>query len=301
VNPRLEDLEQRLGPFSFAGQDRVVVLHQKRIAGASDPSFAQTLTGVEVRDAAGNVAYQKTFSYRVEDGRFRPSVSASAEVSSGKTGTGLVIHYIEDTATGPGVPQTKEFWQLFGLVNGKLAPLGKPLPIGEGMTGGPYMGVVMTRASNGAVSVVSQPDTMELRAWTGSFYVYVPLRVDWNHGGLTAGQRCFEMMGGTIQEHGCDMRVEANRKPAAEEFTFVRLFFEAQENEGNVQHVVLQKNSKVDILGARAITTWNEKGDLIEPVFTDIWLHLRIDGQEGWIHTDEDFAAAGLPSLSLAQ
>ena len=300
-NPGVEDLEQRLGPFSLAGQNTVVILHQKRIAGASDATLAETLAGVEIRDAAGNIAYQKTFLFRVEDGRFRPSVSASAELSSGKTGAGLLVHYTEDTASQLGVPQTNEFWQLFSLVNGKIAPLGKPLPIGEGMTGGPYMGVVMARAPNGAGSVISEPDTIELRAWTGSFYAYMPLRVDWNHGGLTAGQRCFEMMGGSIQERGCDMRIEANRKPPAAEFTFVRLFFEAQENEGNVQHVVLQKDSKVEILGARAITTWNENGDLIQPVFSDIWLHMRIDGQEGWIHTDQDFAAAGLLSQGPKQ
>ncbi len=70
-NPGVEDLEQRLGPFSLAGQNTVVILHQKRIAGASDATLAETLAGVEIRDAAGNIAYQKTFLFRVEDGRYR--------------------------------------------------------------------------------------------------------------------------------------------------------------------------------------------------------------------------------------
>jgi len=145
-------------------------------------------------------------------------------------------------------------------VNGKLAPLGKPVPICEGVAGGPFMG--MMRAANGTVSAISQPDAIEVRAWTGNFYVFVPLRVEWSHGGLAQGQRCVEMFGGRLKDVGCDMRVETVRKPPADQFTFARVFFEANENLGSVEHAVVQKDSKVEILGARAITTWNENAPL---------------------------------------
>jgi hypothetical protein len=161
------------------------------------------------------------------------------------------------------------------------------------------MGVVM-KAVNGSVSVISQPDTFELRAWTGYFYVIVPLRVDWSHGGLAEGQRCVEMFGGRLLDVGCDMRVEAARKPPSDEFTFARLFVEAKENFGSAEHVVIGKDSKVEILGSSAITTWNENGDLIQPVFSDLWLHMRFDDRTGWIHGQEDFAAVGLPAGSPA-
>jgi hypothetical protein len=167
------------------------------------------------------------------------------------------------------------------------------------LTGGPFMGVMM-RASNGIVSVIGQPDTIEVRAWTGYFYVFVPLRVDWGHGGLAQGQRCMEMIGAGLKEVGCDMRVAAVRKPPADEFTFARLFVEANENLGSVEHVVLQKDSKVEILGARAISTWNENDELIQPIIADLWLHVRIDDRAGWIHGEEDFSAVGLPAASPA-
>jgi hypothetical protein len=297
---RVEDAEQRTGPFAIAGQNYTVVLHEKRLANVSDPTFAQTLAGVQISDAAGNASYQKAFSYAIERGRFQRSLSASAQLVSGKTGAGLVIHYREQTAVSQtSALQTRESWQLFGLVSGKLAPLGKPVPIGEGVAGGPFMGVMM-RAGNGTVSVISQPDNIEVHVWTGYFYVIVPLRVDWNHGGLTQGQRCMEMLGGGLQEVGCDMRGEGARKPPADEFTFVRLFVEANENMGSAEHVVVQKGSKVEILGSSAITTWNENGELIQPVFSDLWLHVRIDDHAGWIHGEEDFAAVGLPAGSPA-
>ena len=161
------------------------------------------------------------------------------------------------------------------------------------------MGVMM-RAANGTVSVIGAPDTVEVRAWMGSFYVFIPLRVDWGHGGLAQWQRCMEMMGGTLKEVGCDMRVDAARKPAVDEFTFLRLFAEANENQGSVEHVVVQKDSQLEILGSRAILIWTENAGLIQPVFPDIWLHLRIDNRTGWIHGEEDFAAAGLPAGSPA-
>ena len=161
------------------------------------------------------------------------------------------------------------------------------------------MGVMM-RASNGAVSVISQPDTIEVRAWSGSFYVFVPLRVNWSHGGLAEGQRCMEMFGGALRNVGCDMRVEANRKPFTEEFAFVRLFQEARENFDTAEHVVVQKDSKLEILGARAIVSWDENSELVRPVFSDVWLHVRINQREGWVGGEEDFAAIGLPAGSPA-
>lgn len=298
---QVEDSEQHAGPFAIAGQNYTVVLHEKRLVGGAESAFAETLAGIEIRDAGGAAAYQEALPYAIEQGRFLQSLSASAGVISGKTGAGLVIHYREQTpAPQTGAPGIAEFWQMFGLVNGKLAPLGKPAPIGEGATGGPFMGVMM-RAANGTVSVVSQPDTIEVRAWTGYFYVFVPLRVDWNDGGLAQGQRCFEMMGGGNREVGCDMRVEAETKRRTEEFSFVRVFSEADGKMGEPEHVVVQQDSKVEILGSSAITKWNQRGELAQPVFSDVWLHVRIDDHTGWIHGDGDFAAVGLPSKSPAQ
>lgn len=300
VDGPVQDADEQAGPFAIAGQNYSVVLHVKRLAGVSDPALAQMLAGLDISDAAGNLSYQKLFPYAMDQGRFSRNLTASVQSATGKTGAGLVIHYREQmTASQTSAAQITESWQLFGLVNGKLAPLGKPAPIGAGATGGPYMGVVM-KAVNGSVSVISQPDTIELRVWTGYFYAFIPLRVDWNHGGLAQGQRCMEMIGGGLKEAGCNMRVEAARKPPGGEFAFARLFVEANDNPGSVEHVVIGKDSKIEILGCRAITTWNENGELIQPVFSDLWLQVRIDDRSGWIHGQEDFTAVGLPAGSPA-
>jgi hypothetical protein len=297
---RMEDYEQRAGPFAVGGQNYAVILRGKRIVNAGGPGPAQTLVDVKITDASGNAVYEKAFSNATQQGQFSRSLSASAELMSGKTGAGLVIRYLEQSQISrTSVLQSQETWQLFGMVNGKLAPLGTPAPIGSAGSGGPFMGVMM-RASNGTVTVISQPDTIEIRAWTGYFSVFIPLRVNWNNGGLAQGQRCMEMWGGGLREVGCDMRVEAERKPAADEFTFARLFSEASENMGTPDHIVLQKDSKVEVLGSRAIAMWTENAERIQPNLSDLWLHVRIDTREGWIHGDEDFAAVGLPTGSPA-
>jgi len=297
---RFDDAERRAGPFAIGEHNYTVIFHEKRFTNVSDRTRTETLAGVEIDDAAGRVSYMNSFSSVIDQGRFQRILSAFAETISGKTGTGLLIHYREHmAASSASAPQITESWQFFGFVNGKLALLGKPAPFGAPAAGSSHTGSMM-RPANGTVSVISQPDTIELRTWTGYFYAFVPLRVDWNHGALTQGQRCLDMIGGRLKEIGCDMRAEAERKPPSDESTSVRLFIEANENMGEPEHVVMQKDSAIEILGSRAMTTWNENGQLIQPVFADIWLHVRIDDHTGWIHDEEDFSAIGLLAGSPA-
>src|SRR5258708_23193092 len=103
-----------------------------------------------------------------------------------------------------------------------------------------------------------------------------------------------EMIGGRLREVGWYMRVEEDRKPPAHEDRFAGLFVEPNETMGEPEHVVMQKDSTIEILGSRAMTTWKENGQLLQPAFADIWLHVRIDDRAGWIHGEEDFSAIGL-------
>jgi hypothetical protein len=295
---RVKDTEERDGPFIIGGQNYIVLVQKKRLANLDDSASLETLSRVEITDASGAVAYSEEFPAAIEQGRAQSLVSVSLQPASGKTGNGLLMRYVEHrVASQAGGVSAVESWQLIGLVNDKIAPLGKPSQIGTAGAGGPFMGVMM-RATNGTVSVISQPDTIDVRAWSGSLYVFIPLRVNWNHGGLAEGQRCMEMLGGGLREVGCDMRVEVNRKPSAAEYSFLRVFPEAHEDPEAVEHVVVQKDSKVEILGARSIVTWQENGDLIRPAFSDVWLHVRVDQHDGWISGEEDFLAVGLPAGS---
>ena len=62
------------------------------------------------------------------------------------------------------------------------------------------------------------------------------------------------------------------------------------------EHAVIRRNSKVEFLEAAGVLHWQEAGDFVSlTVDGDLWLKVRIDGREGWIHTQEDFNAIGLP------
>ena len=78
--------------------------------------------------------------------------------------------------------------------------------------------------------------------------------------------------------------------------TFVRLHVEAEEGFGTPDHVVVKKDSKVEFLAAEGEVQWeeDEHGVGLSPG-DDFWIKVRIDGKEGWIHTQEDFMAIGLP------
>jgi hypothetical protein len=81
-----------------------------------------------------------------------------------------------------------------------------------------------------------------------------------------------------------------------DEETFVRLHAEASEEMGNPQHLVVKKSSNVEFLAAEGDVEWQEddRGASLNPG-DDFWIKVRIDGKEGWIHTQEDFEAIGLP------
>ena len=60
-------------------------------------------------------------------------------------------------------------------------------------------------------------------------------------------------------------------------------------------HVVVKKDSQVEILAGKVFVTLEEsKSGINLGVGPDIWVKVRIDGKEGWIHTEEDLQAVGL-------
>jgi hypothetical protein len=292
----LQDVEQSRGPFSLVGNTFTIVLRSKRLRAASDSTVRLTLAALEIRDKSGAVLYRKVFPYEVRGGTFRQSVSASTRLVSGGSFAALLIHYV----TVPAAPADAESWQLFHFLGGRLVLFDQPVSAAPKQ--GPYGGFVAL-SPNGVrpAGFGVQGDLIELRVWTGNFYVLLPLRVDWQHNRLTPGEECFEMHGGSLREIGCDLRVEAEYKSVSPDMGFVRLFHDATENEYNVRHLVLNKDAKIEFLGAKAIATWNAAGDAMKVRLSDLWLKVLIDDNDdnlGWIHTDEDFTAVGLPSGS---
>jgi hypothetical protein len=284
--PQLEDIEERKGPFSFGGQTFTVVLHSKRMPGLIEDS-AQTLASLDIVDAAGAIRHHEEFPHAIENGEFSDTCSVSINPIKGSNGAGLLL----DTGCLPSAPLSGGPWQIFGIVNGKLAPIGKPLYTEGGM--GDFVPGQINHIGN-LTQIL--PDELRIRVFTGYFFVSVPVMVNWMEGKLALGQHCFYQTGHGAAEGGCEMPVEgveAHRD--GQDVTFVRMFSESTEQTGAPAHVVIQRNSRVEVLAAKVLIKWDEGKDSIGlGVGDDIWVKIRVDSKEGWIHTDEDLQSIGL-------
>jgi hypothetical protein len=283
---QLEDVEKTLGPFRMDGRDYTVVLREKRRSGAltSDPDAA-ALAWLEIRDRSGTVLHHERFDYSADERGFESSCSASVQLLKGSMNSALLI----DAGCLPSAPESGGTWQVFGVWSGKFMRLGRPFT-----TQGQMIRFVPGLVTKIGKATSFQPDVIELRTWTRNFHVTVPLTLNWIQGQLVP-PRCFEQTEHGMLEGSCELKVEVEPTPVEDELTFVRLFTEADERFGTPKHVVVKRDSKVEFLGAR-VRVVPSSGTVLEiGVADDPWLHVRIDGLEGWLHTQEDFAAIGVP------
>src|SRR5580704_1744445 len=286
AKPEFQNIEERKGPFAFGGQTFTVVAHNLRITGKQGES-ALALASFDIVDAAGAVLHHEEFPHAVEDGEFTDTCSVNVKPITGSNGAGLLL----DTGCLPSAPMSVGPWQIFGVVKGKLSRIGKTLSA-EGEMGEFVPGKV------NHVGNLTQilPDELKFRLFTGYFFVSLPVRVNWMEGKLALAQHCLYQTGHGMAEGGCEMPIEGvERHPGEQDLTFVRMFSESNEQIGTPAHVVVKKDSRVEILAGKVLVTWKEETDEIElGVGDDIWVKVRIDGKEGWIHTDEDLQAIGL-------
>jgi hypothetical protein len=291
---RVLDTEQTLGTYAIASHKYTVIAHEKALTRSSDPKFAATLGEIEVRGTSGGPVYRKVFPADLLDGHFAKAITASASVFEGAGGAALVIRYIEE----PSAPGEDESWQVFALVNNKLALIGAPLPPGgsDGLAVGGVLTGVMVGGGVNVMPLASKAEALEFRAWTGNFFVYVPVRMDWAAGQWGEGEQCFANTTGTLTKTGCNMRILAAARPQAQGLV-VSLYAEPVEDPYHAEQVPVVSGSRFEILAARAIVNWRDSGDRVSCSFEDMWLRVRVKaGQEGWIHSGPDFVALGLPS-----
>ena len=300
---QIEDIANRLGPFEIGGQQFTVLLRMKRVLGPGavvDPDFQETLETVEILGPDGAIHHEQSFLLpEVSGGSFVETTHATAQFLQGSQGSGLLLTH----GMVPSTPLGGLSWQVFGVLGRRLMPLSKPVFLeGDLVNAGDGTQVVRTSVEPGVEPRVEAGldggDMLHFRVWTGNFFVIIPLEVDWFLGKLAPAWQCRKMTSRGPMPI-CQVRVRAERIPAEEDMTFVRLHQEAhQETEeglGTSAHVVVRKDSEIEFLAAETEVIWAEDENGVGlTVSDDVWLKVRIDGKEGWIHTQEDFLAIGL-------
>ena len=279
--------ERVAGPVAVGGRTFRVALQVKQLRGGGtpDPDFGETVSLVQIRDEDGRVQFQRSLPYKVLGDRFEETTAVHAEILKGRAGSGLLLTY----GVAPSTPLGGQSWQVFGVVNGKLGPFSGPISA-EGNLASQSSGSI----TDATWDETLKADVLNFRIWTGNFFVIVPLRIDWTMGSVRPAYRCWKMTGSGLIE-ACRFRVEAERRPE-EGLTFVRLFQEADEKVSIPLHAVIKEDSVIEFVEAEAELQWEESaGQIGLSVSEDIWLKVRIDGKEGWIHSQEDLLAVGLP------
>src|SRR4029077_16486414 len=209
---------KRLGPFSIAGRDYTIELQTKKIRPGSKDESGDTVVGMEIQDAAGAVQYRRTFPYAEAAQDYFESWSVSALLLGGANGNGLLVNY--DDYSEPSAPgeEPTVWFQVFGVLNGKLAPFGAPLEVQGGLLGEYLIG----NTYKAARPLGAQADAVEFKVWTGHCRLIYPVRVDWRQVKLSPAQECANT--GGEQGEGCQYRIVPEDELYNSRITFVRLW-----------------------------------------------------------------------------
>jgi hypothetical protein len=286
---RLAGSDETQGPFHVGGQTFTFVKHVQKIQGATS-SDDSTVEWWELRDTSGKAVYREQYKLSFQDGRFDDTEDVGARELKTKFGQGILV----DGMSLPSAPNSGSWEQIFGLVNGKLTPFS-----GAISTEGEFLEETVDTFQTTPMIRGQQPqtisrDVLSFRVWTGNFSIIYGVEINWIQGSLHPAWVCMENTS-KGPSRACSYKVQAEPTPRSE-MTFVRLFSEPDEG-GVPKHVVIKPESKIEFVEAHATMSWNsnEHNTTFGPSSGTIWLHIRVDGQDGWISGEEDFEAVGLP------
>lgn len=279
--------------FTIAGHTFRVLKHVQRTA------HDETVEWWELRNSKDQVVYRETYPVNVVNGEFESEMSVTVTPFTTKEGAGIVVQRGEE----PSDPMSGGSVQVFGYKYGQekygldeslFQSFGPPISLE-----GKYLGVDAETPRPEptlppAITRMTMDDILKFKIWTGNFFVMYPVRINWITGSLEPALRCVEATSkGRSGPCSFPVEVEAHR---GSDPAFVRLFPEA--NDGfTPKHLILQSDTKVEYLEARLQVDWaSQDGKSVDlNVSGDVWLKVRIGGQEGWVHSEEDFDALGVP------
>jgi hypothetical protein len=281
--------DETLGPFHVGDQIFTFVKHVEKIQD-SKSSDDTSVEWWELRDASGKAVQRQQYGLSFQNGAFDETEDVSARELKGKFGQGILV----DGMSLPSAPGSGWWVQLFGLFDKKLVPFSPVIS-----TDGEFVGEDVSTFTPSAMfrGQQMQPvshDILKFRLWTGSFSIYYNLVVDWIQGKVRPEWICSQRTSkGPSSACRYKVEVEAHR---GSELTFVRLFSEPDEG-FTPKHAVIKPDSKIEFIEAQLAVSWSSDQDNISFGVANsdkIWLHIKVDGQDGWITSEEDFEALGL-------
>jgi hypothetical protein len=279
---KTENSGRQLGPFLIGGNEYRVLLQEKPRLPGSTRETGNTVVKMEIQDAAGNVAYERTFPAQTALEGFSDAWFVTATMLAGRTGTGLMINYALDSEPSAPTPENDSWWQLFGVIDGKLKAFSGPISV-----------------QGDLIPNDSASDVLQFKVWAHHYRIVFPVSVNWTEGKIAPAMRC----------DSCEYDVLPEDLSGRDDLTFVRLCPSVQGECANPERTLVNKHSVIELVAGHAAVQWNEgsasgpSGDPSHPMTNEgtitvpeqVWLKVRVDGKEGWLHEEEDFTALRLP------
>jgi hypothetical protein len=286
---------ERSQSLAVGAENYSLVKSVRQLAATRQRPREETIAWWELRDPRSNTIYRREYPVKLDKAGFETQTEVQAVGIATKLGRGVLVQGMELPSSPKGGGWLQFFGEQWDQSGSGVVPFGPPVSIE-----GDFIDVAIDPrrpiAPTGPGSnLVVMNDVLRFRLWTGNFSIIYPVLINWITGRLEPAWRCSRS---TIRQYidrcSYPVKVEAHRQ---RELSFVRLFDEPDEAL-TPRHVVIKPESDVDYLEAETPVAWDESADWIAfrvPDSSAVWLKVRIDGHEGWIHTGEDFQAVGLP------
>src|SRR5260370_5175360 len=286
--PKVVASDHSQGPLHVGGQSFTFVKHVQGIEGKASGDDS-TVEWWEFHDAAGNAIYRRQYPVTFDHGTFAETENIDARELKTTLGQGILV----EGGELPSTPNGGWWIQVFGLINGKLTPLSSAMSADGAFLGEQVERYQPSRMFNGQQPQNVSHDVLKFRVWTGNVSIFYGVIINWIQGRVRPEWTCLTAQG---QPAGCHYQIEAN-PIRGKEMTFVRLFPEPQDG-FTPKHIVVKPDSKIEYLEAEASVSWSTDQDNLSFGVADpgnVWIHVKIDDQAGWISAEEDSDAFVLP------
>ncbi len=247
---------KKFGPFYF---------DQKRLFVTYD--YSDSIRGYlfEIKDEAG-VSYYNQLHPSSDDSFYDVTGAFKLE---GKSGFGLIIFYDLE----PNAPPCGPEFQVFGMKNGILTKLSESIIVCgnvEDLPEGDKTGTL--RLLDG--------DIIKAEVWKDMFGIIVPFKIDFQN--MTIAPAVED---GVFGINLPDDQLESIDTWSTYTFTV----FSDHNRNSKVEELVADENHKIEIPDVYAKIKLEKAGShQLEIVITDVWVHVKVDDNEGWIsHINE--------------
>jgi hypothetical protein len=289
-NPSLVASDETQGPFHIADQTFTFVKQVEKIRD-SKSSDDVSVEWWELRDSTGKAVYRQQYGLEFQNGSFQDTEDVTARELKTKFGHGILL----EGSSLPSAPNSGWWVQVFGLFDGKLVPFSAPISTDGEFLEEDVATYQPTAVFRGQQQAPVSHDVLKFRMWTGNFNLHYNVIIDWLQAKVRPEWICSQMTAGG-RSSACRYPVDAESNRNSE-MSFIRLFGEPDEG-FTPKHVVIKPESKIEFIEAQSPVGWSADQNNAGFSVTNsekIWLHIKVDGQDGWICGEEDFEAVGLP------